>query len=135
MLAITRENVLANGVASKAHVAELVWGSDPLPPFALVRLRYCVKHGSHPVLMFSQCTLLSALPRAGLIEAQDGAWCLQELDTAGIRPACGQEEPYDLVIGADVLYRQEHLDVLLHTLLQVLNAKNPPLRVPSNSNA
>jgi len=65
VLAITRENVLANGVASKARVAELVWGSDPLPPFALVRLRYCAKLCSHPVLMFSRCTLLSALPRAG----------------------------------------------------------------------
>ena len=35
------------------------------------------------------------------------------------RLACGQEKPFDLVIGADILYRQEHLDALLHTLLQV----------------
>ena len=43
--------------------------------------------------------------------------------TAGLHPACGQEEPYDLVIGADVLYRQEHLEALLHTLLQVLKLR------------
>lgn len=34
------------------------------------------------------------------------------------------QESYDLVIGADVLYRQEHLDALLHTLLQVFAITN-----------
>jgi len=42
-------------------------------------------------------------------------------------PLCAEASHYDLVIGADVLYRHEHLKMLLETLLQLTSCGNEVL--------
>ena len=87
---------------------------------------YCALQGCEVTLTDQQEVLGITRENVGA-NGLTGQVHVAELNWGHPLPQCAQHGAYDLVIGADVLYRQEHLSALFQTLLQVTHPGNEVL--------